>query len=117
MPQEEPSRDFGRDLIFEMVKNMAVLAKSNELLAQKTEDLTAALDDVRERMDSSFDLHDETSGYLGAILRIAEEMAEIGSKEDAVLKWGDLKKVIRDMKKEAESEAEESEEEEEEVGR
>lgn len=107
MPDEP--KDFGRDLIVEMVKGMVSLAKSNELLAQKTEDLTAALDDVRERMDSSFDLHDETSGYLGAILRIAEEMADVGSKEDGNVKWTDLKKVIRDMKKEAEQESEEEE--------
>lgn len=117
MPPDEPSKDFGRDLILEMVKNMVLLAKSNEFLAQKIEDLTAAMDDVRERMDSSFDLNDELSGYLGAVLRIAEEMAEVGTKEDGNVKWGDLKKVIRDMKKEAASESENEDAEEEEVER
>jgi hypothetical protein len=114
MPDQSQQPDIGKALLMEMVKNMAVLAKSNELLAQKVEDLTAALDDNRERLDGLVDIVDESAGYLGASLKVMEELGNIGSKnDDGTVKWSDVRTIIRDIKKAAD-EAEDGEEEEEE---
>jgi hypothetical protein len=107
MPDE--NGDPGKILILEMVKGMALLSKSNDLLAQKIEDLTSAIDDVRDRLDGATEMNDEMSGYMGAMLKILEDTSKIGSERE--VKWGDVKSIISEMKREVEeSEEEEIEE-------
>lgn len=126
-----PETDIGRDLVADMVRQMAyivksnelliksneLLAKSNDLLAQKVEDVTAALDDTRERLDSQADISDELTGYLGAILKISEDVAEAGVKEGGQVGFADLRAIFRNLKREAEVADEEEEEDEEPVER
>jgi nanoRNase/pAp phosphatase (c-di-AMP/oligoRNAs hydrolase) len=107
MADDNKQSDIGKEILVDMVRNMAVLAKSNEVLVQKIEDLTAAMDDSRERMEVLSETVGELSGYVGAALKIVEDSSEIGA--DRELKWEDLKKIIKEMKNEVESEEEEEE--------
>lgn len=106
---DQKPMDIGQALIVKMVEGMVSLAKSNDLLAQKIEDLTSAVDDVRERLDGSTEMSDELSGYVGAVLKILEDTSSVGA--DREVKWSDIKDIIADMKRTAEEEAEEEEEE------
>lgn len=109
-PNAKPA-DIGAALIIDMVRGMSSLAKTNEVLAQKIEDLTASLDDNRERIESIEELLDESSGYMGAMLRILELVADKGAKADGVVKWEDLNLIIKDLQKEVDGAEEEEEEE------
>jgi hypothetical protein len=110
MPESsEKTGDPGHDLVVAMVKGLASLTRSNELLAQKVEDLTSAMDDMRGRSEELIDSSDELAGYLAASLKLTEELSRISVTEDRDLTWGDVGEIIKGMKKEMEEEPEEDE--------
>lgn len=108
--QQRERPDLAKELFIDMVKTMATLSSSIHGLFQKVEDLTTALDDHRETMDT---LHEEVadlSGYAGAMLNLLDDASSISEEEDRDVTWSDVHDIFRKMKKEMEKESEEEEE-------
>ena len=96
-------------LILDMVKSMAGLSSNIVLLIAKVEDMTAALDDHRSAMEALTESTDALSGMIDTTLNVADELSEIGVKNEEKVTWRDLQTVLSGMREETGEEDEEEE--------